>query len=150
MKNRVDSSLSPNHPGAKYSSYSEARHLIKTIRQTAATTFAPSLLSSILLLWFNTSMCMVYTSITWDDVNNRTNCTRTIWRTGWIHPFLQIILVQNSYSEARNLINTICQTAATTFAPSLLSLILLLWFNTCMFMVYISITCVTRFQEFFL
>ena len=24
------------------------------------------------------------------------NCTRTIWRKGWIHPFLQIIVVQNS------------------------------------------------------
>ena len=30
------------------------------------------------------------------DLKNRMNCTLTIWRIGFIHPFLQIILVQNS------------------------------------------------------
>ena len=29
-----------------------------------------------------------------DDMNNRMHCARSLWRIGWIHPFLQIILVQ--------------------------------------------------------
>ena len=32
-----------------------------------------------------------------DDLKNRMNCTRTMWRTGWMHPFLQIILVLNRW-----------------------------------------------------
>ena len=31
-----------------------------------------------------------------EDFINRMNCSRTIWRLGWIHPFLHIIQVQNS------------------------------------------------------
>ena len=34
-----------------------------------------------------------------DDLKNRMNCT-SIWRIGWINPFLQIILVQNSSANS--------------------------------------------------
>ena len=75
-------------------------------------------------------------------------CTRTIWRIRLIHPFLHIILVQFfffSYSilvqlilffisswckiagAARNWINSVPQTAATTFSFSSV-FILLLWY----------------------
>ena len=62
------------------------------------------------------------------------------WRIEWIHPFLQIIagairpflqivLVQTSYSRmARNWINSFSQTAATTFAFS--SVFILLQWHT--------------------
>ena len=39
-----------------------------------------------------------------DDMKKRINFTRMIWSKGWIHPILQIVLVQNSY-PARNWIN---------------------------------------------
>ena len=53
--------------------------------------------------------------------------TRMIWknefhqderRKGWIHPFLQLVLGQNSYSVAGNGINSVPQIAATTSAFS--------------------------------
>ena len=34
-----------------------------------------------------------------DNLKNRMNCTRMIWRNQWIHPFLQIVLVQNSWRD---------------------------------------------------
>ena len=41
-----------------------------------------------------------------DDLKNRMNCTRTMWRTGWMHPFLQIILVLNRWRG--NELNQFC------------------------------------------
>ena len=41
---------------------------------------------------------------------------RMIWRKGWIHSILQIVPEKNSYSAARNWINSVPQIAATTFA----------------------------------
>ena len=51
-----------------------------------------------------------------DDLNNRMNCTRIIWRKWWIHPILQI--------DLGNWIISIPQTAAMTFSSLF---ILLLW-----------------------
>ena len=34
-----------------------------------------------------------------DDMKNWMNCTRTKWRKGWIVPFLQLILMQNSSDD---------------------------------------------------
>ena len=31
-----------------------------------------------------------------DDIKKRINCTRMLWRKGWIHPILHIVLVLNS------------------------------------------------------
>ena len=59
-------------------------------------------------------------------LKNRMNSSFTSNHPGAIHPILQIVLVQNSYSTARNLINSVPHTAATTFAFSSV-FILLLW-----------------------
>ena len=63
----------------------------------------------------------------------RMNCTRTIWWMGWIHPFLQIILVQNSLRDKE--LNIFCpKTAATTFAFfSVFTLLLLCSLGTVVF-----------------
>ena len=57
-------------------------------------------------------------------------CTRIIWRKGWIHPNLQIVLVPQIAGAARNLINIVPQTAATTFAFSSVYILLLCLHST--------------------
>ena len=41
-----------------------------------------------------------------NDLKNRMNCTRKVWRIGWIHPFLKIILMQNNLRG--NELNQLC------------------------------------------
>ena len=52
-----------------------------------------------------------------DDMKKRINCPRMIWRLGCIPPILQIVMHGAKYvaSAARNLINSVPQTAVTTF-----------------------------------
>ena len=54
-------------------------------------------------------------------------CTRTIWRMGWLILFLKSFWCKIA-STARNWINSVPQTTATTFAFSSV-FILLLWFS---------------------
>ena len=49
-----------------------------------------------------------------DDLKNRMNSSFSLYHPGAIHPFLHIILVKTA-SPARNWINSVPQTAATTF-----------------------------------
>ena len=52
-----------------------------------------------------------------DDLKNRMNSSFSSYHPGVIYPFLHIILVHIA-SAARNLINSVPQTAATTFSFS--------------------------------
>ena len=50
-------------------------------------------------------------------LKNRMNCTKMIFRNGWVHPILQIVLGKIA-NVARNWMNSVPQTEATTFAFS--------------------------------
>ena len=65
-----------------------------------------------------TKILAVLTILHRDDLKNRINSSFSSYHPSAIYPFPNIILVQNSYSGARNLINYVPQTAATTFAFS--------------------------------
>ena len=61
-----------------------------------------------------------------DDLKTMMNCTRTIWRIGLIHPFLQIILVQNCLHVKE--LNLFCPPNSSDNL-SFSSVFILLWFS---------------------
>ena len=75
-------------------------------------------MSSLLFGDINYSIpCASYLVLHKDNLKNRMNCTRMIWRKGWINPILQNrpSALCKLASAARNYINFVTQTAATTF-----------------------------------
>ena len=66
-----------------------------------------------------------------DDLKKGMSSSYSSYYPSAIHPILKIIMVQNSYSETRNWINSSPQIAATTFAFSSVFILLLCIVPTC-------------------